>query len=205
MSKSQNQIPVTVDFDTSRIVTKNDADFFNWIKKNYGDAGAVPSLIYFLTSKMGKWNKKDLIREKEYFKNQDSVFATRAEELQREFKKLKEKNDADSQSKLLDVINGIIDCNNAAEQTKKVAEVFENFIPTNERAAEDLRKQKVGEKMKAARLAKGFSQTELGELVGVTKATISTYENGEREPPIKTLILIAKNLKISLDELFELR
>lgn len=197
--------PVTADFDTSRIVTKDNADFFEWFRKNYGDAGAVPSLIYFLTSKMGKWNERDLIREKEYFQNQNSVFATRAEELQRDFKNLKGKSDADSQSKLLDVINGIIDCNNAAEQAKKVAEVFENFIPTNDRAAEDLRKQKVGEKMKEARLAKGFSQTELGKMIGVTKGTVSLYESGIREPPIKTLILIAKNLQISLDELFELK
>lgn len=36
----------------------------------------------------------------------------------------------------------------------------------------------VGEKIKAARLAKGLTQEELGNIVGVQKSAIAKYENG---------------------------
>ena len=37
---------------------------------------------------------------------------------------------------------------------------------------------KAGYKIKAARKAKGMTQTDLGELIGVDKSTIARYENG---------------------------
>ena len=203
LNKTQDNI-ITGHFIIPRYPIMSDAEIFEWVRKNYGVAD-VSSLSFFLTARIGELNKNDLIREKNFFQNQSSDIVNRVEDLQDDFKKLKEKADADSQSKLLDVVNEIIDLQQLAEQAKKISEVFENLIPTNDRAAEDLRKQKVGAKLKAARLAKGFSQTELGKMIGVTKGTVSTYESGEREPPIKTLILIAKSLKISLDELFELK
>ena len=196
--------PVEIIADTARIVTNGDTETLKWFRKNYLNDNAIPTLVYMLTSKMGEWDDNILLEESAFFQNQHSEFLNRAEKLQQEFKALRHKTDEDSVTKLLDVINELVDCDRYAEQSKKAAEVFKNFIPTNNRAAEDLRKQKVGAKLKAARLAKGFSQTELGKMIGVTKGTVSTYESGEREPPIKTLILIAKNLKISLDELFEL-
>lgn len=36
----------------------------------------------------------------------------------------------------------------------------------------------IGEKIKTARLAKGMTQQELGELLGVQKSAIAKYENG---------------------------
>ena len=36
----------------------------------------------------------------------------------------------------------------------------------------------IGEKIKQARLAKGYTQEELGNLVGVKKAAINKYESG---------------------------
>lgn len=202
---TKNAIPVEVTADTARIVTGDDTETFNWIRKNYCYADAIPTLIYVLTSKMGKWDKSDLVREMQFFQSQHSEFINRTDKLQQVFKELKHKEDADSRTKLLDVINDIIDVGICTEQSQKAAEVFENFIPTNERAAEDLRKQAVGEKLKSARMSAGFTQEELAKIIGVTKATISVYESGQREPPIKTLILLAKTLRISLDELFELK
>ena len=39
MTMSKN--PVTADFDTSQIFPKDNAEFFEWVRKNYGDAGAI--------------------------------------------------------------------------------------------------------------------------------------------------------------------
>ena len=36
----------------------------------------------------------------------------------------------------------------------------------------------IGEKIKSARLAKGYTQEELGELLGVQKSAIAKYESG---------------------------
>ena len=36
----------------------------------------------------------------------------------------------------------------------------------------------IGEKIKAARLAKGMTQEELGEILGVQKSAVAKYENG---------------------------
>lgn len=198
-------IPVTVTADTARIVTKDNSEIFQWFRKNYCNDDAIPTLVYFLTAKNGKWDENDLLGEMQFFQNQHSEFIKRTEPLQKEFKALQHKKDEVSVTRLLDVINEIIDFNKYAEQSEKAAEVFKNFIPTNARAAEDLRKSEVGRKLKAARLQNKMTQDELGKLIGVTKATVSTYESGDREPSIKNLIAIAKVLRISLDELFELK
>lgn len=198
-------IPVKVVADTARIVTGDDTETFNWIRKNYCNADAIPTLIYVLTSKMGKWDKSDLVREMQFFQSQHSEFVNRTDKLQQVFKELKHKEDADSRTRLLDVINDIIDVGICTEQSQKAAEVFENFIPTNERAAEDLRKQAVGEKLKSARMSAGFTQEQVGKSIGVSKARVSDYEAGKTEPPIKTLLKLVKLLNLSLDDLYEIK
>ncbi len=40
----------------------------------------------------------------------------------------------------------------------------------------------LGERLKQLRLEKGLSQQELGDLIGVSKVSISEYENGNRIP-----------------------
>lgn len=61
---------------------------------------------------------------------------------------------------------------------------------------------KVGEKIKAARIAKGMTQEELGNKIGVQKSAIAKYENG-RVVNIKrsTLQKIAKVLELRPSEL----
>lgn len=60
----------------------------------------------------------------------------------------------------------------------------------------------VGQKIKDARLAKGLTQQELGDIVGVQKSAIAKYENG-RVVNIKrsTLQKIASALEIRPSEL----
>lgn len=57
------------------------------------------------------------------------------------------------------------------------------------------------EKMRAMRKKKGLSMKQLGEMVGVAEATISTYENGRSEPSLTVLCAIADILDCSLDML----
>lgn len=52
------------------------------------------------------------------------------------------------------------------------------------------------------RKQKGFTQTKLAELVGVSKFHISRIENGKSSPSVKLLIKIADVLNVSLDDLF---
>ncbi len=51
------------------------------------------------------------------------------------------------------------------------------------------------------RKARGLKQTELAPLVGISWRAYQTYERGEREPQVSTLIALADFYGISLDEL----
>lgn len=62
-----------------------------------------------------------------------------------------------------------------------------------------------GKRLAQLRKAKGFTQTELGAKVGVSKRVIAYYEGETDYPPAHLLIPIAKALKISLDELLGLK
>lgn len=49
----------------------------------------------------------------------------------------------------------------------------------------------------------GFTQRELAEKLGITKAAISQYENGTRKPDIVMLKKIAAILNCTTDQLLE--
>ena len=55
--------------------------------------------------------------------------------------------------------------------------------------------------LKKIRTKKEISQTELAYAIKTNPNNISRYENGEREPDIKTIIAIAKALECTIDEL----
>lgn len=57
------------------------------------------------------------------------------------------------------------------------------------------------EPLKNYRAKLGLSQKALGDLVGVSEATISNYETGKREPDLKTLCALADLFDCSLDML----
>ena len=58
-----------------------------------------------------------------------------------------------------------------------------------------------GNRLKAARKAKGMTQTDLGKAVNVTKGTVSSWETGMRLPNINTLVQLADLLSCTTDYL----
>lgn len=55
----------------------------------------------------------------------------------------------------------------------------------------------IGERIKKARLERGMSQEELGNLLDVSKVSICGYENGGRFPSLETFENMVKYLKLS--------
>ncbi|MHC5354510.1 helix-turn-helix domain-containing protein [Myroides sp. LJL115] len=63
-------------------------------------------------------------------------------------------------------------------------------------------KEIVSQKIKQGRVLNAMSLQELADLVGVSKQMISKYENGSSMPSSKTLIQLAKSLKVRVDYFF---
>lgn len=59
----------------------------------------------------------------------------------------------------------------------------------------------IEKRIKQLRINQKISQQELGNILGVTKVSVSCYENGKRVPSLDTLIKIAKYFNTSLDYL----
>jgi putative transcriptional regulator len=57
-------------------------------------------------------------------------------------------------------------------------------------------------RMKAARAAKGLSQEQLADIIGVSRQTINAIEKGDYNPTIRLCIAICRVLGKTLDELF---
>lgn len=57
-------------------------------------------------------------------------------------------------------------------------------------------------KLKAARVARGLSQQQLADWIGVSRQTINAIEKGDYNPTIRLCIAICKVLNRTLDELF---
>jgi transcriptional regulator with XRE-family HTH domain len=59
-----------------------------------------------------------------------------------------------------------------------------------------------GRRLRRLRNARGFTQTELGSLVGTTQRMIAYYERADAQrPPVQLLPALATTLKVSVDEL----
>lgn len=61
---------------------------------------------------------------------------------------------------------------------------------------------KIGENIKKKRKERDFTQEELANILGVSKAAVSKWENTESYPDITMLLQIAQLFHITLDELF---
>lgn len=59
----------------------------------------------------------------------------------------------------------------------------------------------LGNKIKALRNGRNIKQAEFTDLLGVTKSTVSSYENGTRLPSYEVLIKIARIFRVSTDHL----
>lgn len=57
----------------------------------------------------------------------------------------------------------------------------------------------LGTRIKELRLKKDWTQSQLGEKVNVTKASISGYENDTRSPDKETLVKLANLFDVSTD------
>lgn len=64
-----------------------------------------------------------------------------------------------------------------------------------------MNKQKTGELIKEARLQKNYTQTELGDLVGVSNKAVSRWENGESFPDIGILENLSEVLELSIESI----
>lgn len=61
---------------------------------------------------------------------------------------------------------------------------------------------KVGEKLRELRRAKGKTQTEVAKAVGVCQSSYAFYENGERMPRDKVKIKIARYFGKTVNSIF---
>lgn len=61
---------------------------------------------------------------------------------------------------------------------------------------------KIAEKIRAKRRERDFTQEELANILGVTKAAVSKWENSESYPDVTMLPQIAQLFHITMDELF---
>lgn len=59
----------------------------------------------------------------------------------------------------------------------------------------------LGKRIKELRNKYKYTQTELANMVGVTKSTIAAYENDTRQPSYEVLIKMATVFKVSIDSL----
>lgn len=57
------------------------------------------------------------------------------------------------------------------------------------------------EKLKQLRLAKRMSQSEVGDVVGVTRSAVQQWENGSTVPALEKLVELARFFNITLAEL----
>lgn len=62
-----------------------------------------------------------------------------------------------------------------------------------------------GKRIIELRKARGLTQTELGNKIGVSKRVIAYYEGETQYPPTHLLIPLAKALKVTTDELLGLK
>ena len=60
----------------------------------------------------------------------------------------------------------------------------------------------VAGRLKDLRGSVGLSQAKVAELIGTTQASINRYENGQSEPPLKTLLWYADTFDVSMDYIF---
>ena len=62
----------------------------------------------------------------------------------------------------------------------------------------------LSEKLREVRLSRGMSQVELAKQLGVTKQSVSNWENDKIQPSVDMLVKIAQCLSVSTDYLLEL-
>lgn len=62
----------------------------------------------------------------------------------------------------------------------------------------------LSEKLREVRVSRGLSQVDLAKQLGVTKQSVSNWENDNIQPSVEMLVKIAQTLSVSTDFLLEL-
>ena len=60
-------------------------------------------------------------------------------------------------------------------------------------------KQRHYPRLRELRMAAGYNQTEIADLLDMQQNQYSRYERGERELPMHLFVVLAKHYKVSLD------
>ena len=61
---------------------------------------------------------------------------------------------------------------------------------------------KIGERIKELRIEKGFSQMQLGKLIGVSQKAIDYWERNVNEPKASYIIALVQTFDLTFDEFF---
>lgn len=59
----------------------------------------------------------------------------------------------------------------------------------------------LAERLREARKVKGKKQSDIAELLNITRAAYGEYERGNNQPPIDKLLIISDHLNVTLDYL----
>lgn len=57
----------------------------------------------------------------------------------------------------------------------------------------------IGEKLRLLRKERGYTQSDVGDIIGQERSTIACYESSKRTPDVKTLEKLASLYKVTLD------
>ena len=82
--------------------------------------------------------------------------------------------------------------------------IVSDDIASNENLIESICRRNFAERLKQARIKKGYTQKQLADNLEMAMMTISQYETQKRETSISSLAKIAKNLSVSTDWLLGL-
>lgn len=64
-----------------------------------------------------------------------------------------------------------------------------------------MNKEKTGKMIRQARIDKGYTQSELGDMIGVSNKAISRWENGETFPDIGVIEPVAQMLELRIQDI----
>ena len=77
---------------------------------------------------------------------------------------------------------------------------YDGFIKSRE-GANLMNKEKTGKMIRQARIDKGYTQSELGDMIGVSNKAISRWENGETFPDIGVIESLAQMLELRIQDI----
>lgn len=101
-------------------------------------------------------------------------------------------------------MKSIIDC--AIVNSKQSLIAFNKIVLITKNVNQKLQKMgcflmQLSERLKETRKIKGKKQSDIAQLLNITRAAYGEYERGNNQPPIDKLVIIADHLNVSLDYL----